>query len=152
MFLENNLCAAPAKTKTRGASARFKVKTLTLQREGVVIDRTTGLMWQQTASTQPMLFRLATAWIDNLNKFGYAGFHDWRLPTLVEAMTLMEQSPNENGLYIDAIFNAKQRSWFWTSERGEADLAWYVNFNYGYSQLNRTKSSHNSVRAVRLNF
>ncbi len=150
MFLETNLCDRPLKTQNHGTSARFKVKTL--QSEGVVIDRTTGLMWQQTASAQPMLFRLAAAWINNLNKCGYAGFHDWRLPTLMEAMTLMEQAPNENGLYIDAIFNARLRSWFWTSERGEADLAWYVNFNYGYSQLNRTRSSHNSVRAVRLSF
>ncbi|NUO81578.1 DUF1566 domain-containing protein [candidate division KSB1 bacterium] len=120
-----------------------------MQSENVVVDRMTDLMWQQAASSQPMLFRLALTWIDNLNKCGFAGFYDWRLPTLSEAMTLVEESPNEHGLYIDAIFNARQRSWIWTSERGGADLAWYVNFNYGYSQLNRTKSTHNSVRAVR---
>jgi hypothetical protein len=89
------------------------------------------------------------ALIQDLNKRGFAGFKDWRLPTLEEAMTLMEQSPNSAGLYIDPIFNTRQRLWMWTSERGKEDLVWYVNFNYGYSQLNRIKSSHNYVRAVR---
>lgn len=148
MFVENDLSVPPSKPPIRGATSRFRAKVL--HREGIVIDRTTGLMWQQTASSQPMLFRLAKAWIDNLNKCGFAGFHDWRLPTLAEAMTLMEQAPSENGLYIDPIFNMKQRAWMWTSEKAPEDLVWYVNFNYGYSQLNRTKSTHNAVRAVRL--
>ena len=139
---------APALTKR--CTARFQIKSL--KQEEVVLDRTTGLMWQQSASAQPMLFRHAKAWVENLNQCGYAGFHDWRMPTLAEAMTLMEQAPNESGLYLDPIFNVKQRAWMWTSERGQGDLAWYVNFNYGYSQLNRTKSTHNSVRAVRLRF
>mgnify|MGYP001595591296 CR=1 FL=1 len=139
-----------APVATKRATSRFQIKSL--QREEVVVDRTTGLMWQQAASAQPMLFRHAQAWIENLNKCGYAGFHDWRLPSLTEAMTLMEQAPNEGGLYIHPIFNVKQRAWMWTSERGQGDLAWYVNFNYGYSQLNRTKSTHNTVRAVRLRF
>lgn len=137
---------APAFTKRQ--IARFQSKSI--KQEEVVLDRTTGLMWQQAASAQPMLFRHAQAWIENLNQCGYAGFQDWRIPTLAEAMTLMEQAPNESGLYLDPIFNVKQRAWMWTSERGQGDLAWYVNFNYGYSQLNRIKSTHNTVRAVRL--
>ncbi len=26
-------------------------------------------------------------------------------------------------------FNSKQKLWMWTSDRGEADSVWYVNFN-----------------------
>jgi hypothetical protein len=107
-------------------------------------------MWQQTASSQHMVYSLAMEWIVKLNQHGFAGFNDWRLPTLEEAMTLMERSPNSGGWYIDPIFNSKQRSWMWTSDRGDADSAWYVNFNYGYCKLNRIKSGTNSVRAVRL--
>lgn len=148
MFAENNLYDTPQQVKTRYVSNRYEVKTL--HRDGVVLDRTTGLMWQQAASPQQMVYRLAMEWINSLNKRGYAGFNDWRLPTLEEAITLIERSPNSEGLYIDPVFNSKQRSWMWTSDRGEAESAWYVNFNYGYSKLNRIKSGNNHVRAVRL--
>ncbi len=147
MLLEHNICDTPPKVKSRNMSNRFVVKTL--HRDEIVIDRTTGLMWQQAASSQQMVYSLAVDWIVRLNQRGFAGFNDWRLPTLEEAKTLLELTPNSEGLYIDPIFNSKQRLWMWTSERGEAESAWYVNFNYGYSKLNRIKSGSNHVRAVR---
>ncbi len=148
MLAENSLYDSTPEVKRRGTINRFVTKTL--HREEVVIDRTTGLMWQQVASSQQMVYSLAMEWINSLNKRGFAGFDDWRLPTLEEAMTLMEQAPNSAGLFIDPVFNSKQRSWMWTSDRGAAESAWYVNFNYGYSKLNRIKSGNNHVRAVRL--
>ncbi len=148
MLLEHSLYDTPRQAMSSRIPNRFVVRSF--HRDEVVVDRTTGLMWQQAASPQQMVYRLAMEWINSLNKRGFAGFNDWRLPTLEEAMTLMEQSPNPEGVYIDPIFNSKQRSWMWTSDRGEAESAWYVNFNYGYSKLNRIKSGNNHVRAVRL--
>jgi hypothetical protein len=147
MFTENSLFSTFQKVNSRDAANRFVVKTL--HGDEVVFDRTTALMWQQSSSSQQMIYSLALEWINSLNKRSFAGFNDWRLPTLEEAMTLMKQSPTSAGLYIDPVFNFKQRSWIWTSDRGEADSAWYVNFNYGYSKLNRIKSGNNHVRAVR---
>ncbi len=144
MLAENNPSAS---VKNRFLINRYMMKSL--HRDEVVVDRATGLMWQQAASSEYMLYSLATEWIKNLNKRCFAGYNDWRLPTLEEAMTLMEHAPNSAGLYIDPIFNSQQRSWMWTADRGEADSAWYVNFNYGYSRLNRIKSGNNHVRAVR---
>jgi len=144
MLAEDNTLA---RVKNRYVLNRYAMKSL--HRDEVVVDRETGLMWQQAASSEHMLYSLATEWINNLNKRGFAGYNDWRLPTLEEAMTLMEHAPNSAGLYIDPIFNSKRRSWMWTADRGEADSAWYVNFNYGYSRLNRINSSNNQVRAVR---
>jgi len=144
MFAENNTLT---RVKERDAVNRYMTKNMS--RDEVVVDRETGLMWQQAASPEHMLYNLAAQWINNLNKRGFAGYSDWRLPTLDEAMTLMAQAPNSAGLYIDPVFNSKQRAWMWTADRGEADSAWYVNFNYGYSRLNRIKSSSNQVRAVR---
>ena len=139
---------APYEAKSCDSHNRFLMKTL--HRDEVVIDRTTGLMWQQATSSQQMVYSLAMEWINSLNKRHFGGFADWRLPTLDEATTLIAQAPNSKGLYIDPIFDSKQRLWMWTSERGEMDSVWYVNFNYGYSRLNRIKSSNNYVRAVRL--
>lgn len=148
MLAETSLYDTPQQVKSHYMPNRFVVRSF--HRDEVVVDRTTGLMWQQAASSQQMVYRLAMEWINSLNKRNFAGFNDWRLPTLEEAMTLMERSPNNAGLYIDPVFNSKQRSWMWTSDRGEAESAWYVNFNYGYSKLNRIKSGNNHVRAVRL--
>jgi hypothetical protein len=148
MFAENSLYDTLPEVESHVATNKFVVKTL--HGDKIVVDRTTGLMWQHTASSQQMGYSLAMEWINSLNKHGFAGFTDWRLPTLEEAMTLMEHAPNSAGLYIDPIFNSKRRLWMWTSDRGEADSAWYVNFNYGYSKLNRIKSGNNHVRAVRL--
>ena len=147
MFAENILYDTLPEVKSHATTNRFVVKAL--HGDGVVVDRTTGLMWQHTASSQQMGYSLAEEWIKNLNKRSFAGFNDWRLPTLEEALTLMEQSPTRAGLYIDPVFNSKHRSWMWTADRGEEESAWYVNFNYGYSKLNRIKSSNNYVRAVR---
>jgi hypothetical protein len=148
MYTENNSYHTLPKFKKRRITKRFVVKTLHYKQ--VVIDRTTGLMWQQSASPRQMIYRLATDWINSLNERGFAGFNDWRLPTLEEAMTLIEQFPNTDGLFIAPVFDSKKRLWMWTSERGGADSVWYVNFNYGYSKLNRIKSGNNYVRAVRM--
>lgn len=147
MRAECSLTKTPPKAKKHHAASRYVIKVL--HRDEVVIDRTTGLMWQQSSSSQAMAYHMAMSWIRNLNKCGFAGFTNWRLPTLEEALTLLEESPSSTGLYIDPVFRAKQRLWMWTSERESADAVWYVNFNYGYSQVNRIKSSHNYVCAVR---
>ena len=56
----------------------------------VVVDEATGLMWQQNGSLEAITYEKAEGYIKELNRKGFAGFHDWRLPTLEEAMSLME--------------------------------------------------------------
>ena len=51
----------------------------------------------------------AKDWISELNKRGYAGYHGWLLPTVEEAMSLMERG-ERRGLHIDSVFDKKQ-SW-----------------------------------------
>ena len=50
------------------------------QSEQVVLDRATGLMWQQAGSSNPMTFADAQKHIDNLNNNRFAGYSDWRFP------------------------------------------------------------------------
>ena len=99
---------------------------------GIIIrDQTTGLTWQQSGSQDEITFEEAPTHIQKLNKDKYAGFDDWRLPTLEEAMSLMEPEKDKRELYIDAIFDQNQR-WIWTSDKHSASYAWVVNFYDGY--------------------
>ena len=75
---------------------------------------------------------------------------DWRLPTLEEAMSLMKSCQNNEGLYIDLIFNAKQR-WIWTADqvKDKPGAAWAVNFNGGYCSWCYFYNIYVYMRAVR---
>ncbi len=117
-----------------------------LQKNGqVVYDRNSGLMWQQSGSDNFMTYENAKAWVEQLN---FAGYSDWRLPTLEEAMSLMESKKNSDGLYIDSKFD-KTQQWIWTSDlvKGES-WAWVVGFNFGYC-TNYGFYANYYVRAVR---
>ncbi len=96
----------------------------------VVTDSDTGLMWQQSGSAKSMSFESAKKYVQGLNKNKHAGFNDWRLPTLEEAMSLMEPKKNEAGLYIDPKFDSNQE-WIWTADKKSASRAWAVYFDYG---------------------
>lgn len=114
----------------------------------VVIDRTTGLMWQQSNSPKRMHFKEAPDYIAQLNLEKFAGFDDWRLPTLEELMSLMEPAKIENGRYINSLFDKKE-SWIWSADQlQQASEAWYVVFLYGYC-MHSDVSKPKVVRAVR---
>ncbi|MDZ7309912.1 MAG: TIR domain-containing protein [candidate division KSB1 bacterium] len=112
----------------------------------LVIDHATGLTWQQGGSESSMLFKGAENYIQQLNDKEFAGFIDWRLPTLEEAMSLME--PKKYGeLYLDPIFDRTQW-WIWTADFDSAGRAWYVDFGYGLCDPDDIVGSY-YVRAVR---
>lgn len=98
----------------------------------VILDRASGLMWQQSGSDNYMPFEDAEAYIKKLNADKFAGFDDWRLPTLEEAMSLMEPEKNKAGLYVDDRFDATQQ-WIWTADPvAGGSLRWVVDFRNGY--------------------
>lgn len=100
--------------------------------DNVVVDYVTNLMWLQSGSSEPMTWQEAKKWVSGLRERGYAGYNDWRLPTLEEAVSLLELSRNNGGLYIEPVFGKEQR-WVWTGDNhhGSQTAAWGVYFNYG---------------------
>ena len=112
-----------------GFANQYKAEAI--KGDEVVFDDASGLMWQQGGSSDWMGNDTAKKWIAELNKKGFAGFHDWRLPTLEEAMSLMEPKQRENGLYINPIFDSNQ-SWIWTCDQVQgASSAWVIDFDVG---------------------
>lgn len=88
-------------------------------------------MWQQGGSANKMKYEAAQKWIEDLNRKGYAGYSDWRLPTLEEAMSMMDPKQLNGDLYIDPKFDSRQR-WIWTSDPYPGAAAqWVAYFDGG---------------------
>jgi tetratricopeptide (TPR) repeat protein len=119
----------------------------TIGGDKVAVDNATGLMWHQSGSDDQMHWDDAKEWVEDLNSEGYAGYQDWRLPTVDEAASLLE--PNKRiGRYIDPVFNKKQQ-WIWTgNEVDGSEAAWSVYFGNGHVYRSYFIDIH-SVRPVR---
>jgi len=102
----------------------------TVQDDKVVIDNASGLMWQRGGSSEYMTYDQANEYIKQLKRDRFAGFDDWRLPTLEEAMSLMEPEQLNGDLYIGPKFDPTQR-WIWTSDLYSSAGAWVVGFGSG---------------------
>lgn len=69
---------------------RHEFESRTLNGIRMVVDRATGLMWQQTSLEWQRGTVASAAVIDQINSRGYGGFTDWRLPTIEELASLIE--------------------------------------------------------------
>ncbi len=97
----------------------------------VVIDHATGLMWHPSGSYEYMKRKEIKKWIRSFDSRGYAGYYDWRVPTVEEAASLLESSEKNGNLYIDTMFDKKQR-WIWTGDSCSSGGMWRVYFDDGY--------------------
>jgi acyl-CoA hydrolase len=112
----------------------------------VVIDRATGLMWHQSGTADYINRRHASEWVRNLNQHKYAGYSDWRFPTVEEAASLLT-SDKVNDRYIDPVFDGKQE-WIWTGDSHDSGNAWSTDF-VGGGVLTCNVDDGSYVRPVR---
>ena len=117
------------------------------QGEEIVIDHATGLMWQKSGSPNAMTYQEAQAYIEQLDRERFAGYANWRLPTVEELLSLMERDTQSKGNYIDPLFDSTQ-TWCWSADKNSSGGAWYVYFNYGSVTWNFLSNTV-YVRAVR---
>ena len=96
-----------------------------------------------------MNYERAQVYIDSLNSVGFASSKDWRLPTLEEAMSLMEPARGNRDLHISDQFDELQSS-IWTADKlsASSSTAWVVYFDFGYCDGNHVDNIL-YVRAVR---
>ena len=109
----------------------------------VVIDHATGLMWLQSGSKEYMQWNAANGWVRKLNTLKYAGYSDWRLPTIEEAASLLEPGKT-NALHIDPIFDEEQWG-IWSGDKHGGNT-WSVYFSLGNV---RWRYKNRYVRPVR---
>ena len=59
--------------------------------DGTVTDMATGLMWEKHATSGLVKWFEVDSYISELNEEGLAGYSDWRLPTIEELASLLDQ-------------------------------------------------------------
>jgi DNA-directed RNA polymerase subunit RPC12/RpoP len=122
-------------------------------RNGTITDNETKLMWQKSGSREMMAWGKTPDYIDRLNNRKYAGYSDWRLPTLEELLTLTEARHSRQGLYISSFFSQKQGI-VGSSDTCTYDgkkIPWYTSFLRGISNcVSYDLIDEFHVRAVRL--
>jgi hypothetical protein len=113
----------------------------------VVLDKVTGLMWQGTTITTGMYWPAARAYCSNLSRSGH---DDWRLPSLVELVSIVDFS-RTNPAVDSTAFSSAVGGTVWTSTPivGSPGEAWYVSFNTGFTYHGHQDLLPIGVRCVR---
>ena len=102
--------------------------------KGTVLDSSTGLMWQKTDSyhdrKKGMNWYEALEYVDSKNSEKFAGYTDWRLPTLDELRQLWDskrpiESKDGDPIGLPEAFASGGSYYLWTGTERNLDNAWY---------------------------
>ena len=131
---------------------RFNMPGYVNPGDGTTLDTVTGLMWQRVDGGE-MTVQAARYYVDTLSLGGY---HDWRLPTPLEAITLLELDKLNPAMDV-AYFPDSKAEYWWTSATlfNDTTRIWVTNAGGGIGphpqketiSAGGAKSYH--VRAVR---
>jgi hypothetical protein len=144
--------------------------------DGTVADNLTGLQWEQKDDRDRVLNpadphdadnvysfsatgtagdgSVYTSFVAKLNGSCFAHQCDWRLPTLMELLTILDPTEGkcggDKGPCIDRIFGPTHAALYWstTPVAGNPDLLWLVLFRGG-GVVSGDKNSNVYARAVR---
>ncbi len=97
--------------------------------EHTVLDERTKIMWQRDGLDLGSIRMIRRA-IETLNEDGFAGFHDWHMPTVEEALSLMEPRVNAKGVYLAPCFSIEQPFIFVAAKRSPTGY-WFVDYKQG---------------------
>jgi hypothetical protein len=129
--------ATPSWDQTLPAATRFIV--LTNMNSDAVLDRETGLVWEQSPSTAPFDWTHASIQCAQLSKGGRIG---WRLPTMQDLASLVDPKQANPALPSGHPFgNVQSAYWSATTFSADASTAWDVFFGLGGVALLSKSSS-----------
>jgi hypothetical protein len=128
--------------------------------QGLVLHKTTGLLWKMCSESTEYQRNTGECvgdlqlyyWPDSKRKIpDYAGWNDWRLPTLREIRHLVEYGCQFPAINLYAFPNKPTEGRYWTSTswmNPSAERAWVIDFSKGLPDA-RFKRTGAYVRLVR---
>jgi hypothetical protein len=112
-----------------------------------VTDTKTELVWQRAEDGGLYTWLEAKSHCASLNPISFGGFTGWRLPTMKEVQTIVEDGPNPT---IDTSFTGTKSEFYWTTTPSvqAPSKAFVMAFDYGYTDTLPQVEPHR-VRCVR---
>jgi hypothetical protein len=115
------------------AGAPWPTDRYAIQDNGQVRDCLTGLYWSLDANPAgyPLNWHEALDFVAQLNRDGYLGVNDWRLPNRRELRSLVSHQTARPALPAGHPFQNVFPGWYWssTSYAGNPAHAWYVHMD-----------------------
>jgi hypothetical protein len=105
-------------------------------------DTQTSLIWQKNINDKALSYQEAKDYITTLNDENYAGYSNWKIPSLEELNTILTDTAleNENSFTQETYIKSQllgtmkvEKQIFWSDTVSEVDNKkyWYVNFSNG---------------------
>jgi hypothetical protein len=94
-----------------------------------VTDKVTGIMWQRGGCDINSI-RKIQSYVKKMNDSSFAGYDNWRLPSMEEALSLMEAKQNDKGLHLHKCFSAEQPFIFLAGRRDPGGY-WFCDYKQG---------------------
>ena len=140
---ENEMSAVPAWAQVLTPEQRF----VTIMGGAAVLDRETGLVWEQ--SPQTTTHQWSDARLECMSRT-VSGRKGWRLPSVNELTSLLDMTNTDPALPTGHPFSNVLPSHYWSATTGAEipTLAWDTHFGNGQVTRN-TKSSYVFVWCVR---
>ena len=120
----------------------FELSDITVARftdngDGTVTDMKTMLMWFKDASVlKGYMYMEAVKACTMYPIWSFAGYKDWRLPSMPELMSLIDKSQSDPALPPGNPFvNVQERYWSTKAMEGYTDWHWIVNMDSGDVQF-----------------
>lgn len=95
----------------------------------IIVDQRTSLMWQRDGIDINSIRAIQRS-VEELNDKEFAGFSNWRLPSMEEAMSLMEPEKNFKDLFLKPCFSKEQPFIFVAAQRKPGGY-WFVDYKQG---------------------
>lgn len=103
-------------------------------RKKVIVDRRFRLIWHVSGSQKKNHYKSAVEWVAGLNNERYDNAADWRIPTLEEAMSLLQPKNYNGSLFINPAFDTTLTRIYTCDTDGEGKY-WCVDFVEGNAFL-----------------
>ena len=131
---------AEAKPK-RGGAETAKALRFTIDGQGVISDKQTGLQWH-VGHGRDTDWNEAKRWVENLTVDGGG----WRMPGINELKGIYEEGVGDFNL--DPVFEVS-KNWVWSGETDGSSSAWsfFFPFGSGGERFSRSRIDSYSLRA-----
>ena len=117
----------------------------------VVVDNNTGLTWEKTLSSDTYTWYNRAAHCNELNSSNYGGKSNWRVPNLLELLTIIDISNNQPATNSNFTgMPTSNNTYLWTDNgyKGNNSYAYFINPYLGFNLYNEEKTNTNKVLCV----